>query len=114
MAFAGIGAAVWLRMDVVPPDCNDPATLGLVHQSLMGRFRLPDNVRIENIRMLAGGYFAFRFACEADLRGIDPDTLPPDTAMPGSVHYTSRLTDGGQRHEVSVTVQPLLRLERVQ
>jgi hypothetical protein len=30
------------------------------------------------------------------------------------VYYVSRLTDGGQRHEVTVSIQPLLILEKVQ
>jgi len=110
---AAVGV-VWLRTSVVPPDCQDPATLALVRRSLTGRFHLPASLRIENIETHAGGYLAFRFACEADLRGIDPHDLPPDTAIPGSVYYISRLTEGGRRHEVTVSVQPLLKLERVQ
>lgn len=118
----GLGAAVllatviaiWLRSHIVPPDCADPDTLALVRRSLTNRFALPASVAIEHIQTHAGGYFAFRFACEADLSGIDPYALPPGTAVPGSVHYVSRLTDGGQRHEVTVSIQPLLRLERVQ
>jgi hypothetical protein len=113
LASATIGV-IWLRTQVVPPDCQDPETLALLRRSLTGRFKLPANVRIENIQTHAGGYLAFRFACEADLRGIDPHDLPPDTAIPGSVTYVSRLTGGGQRHEVTVSVQPLLKLERVQ
>ena len=76
----------------MPPDCEDPETLSLVRQSLTGRFNMPSSVTIENVRTLAGGYVAFRFACEADLRGIDPHDLPEGTAVPGSVHYVSRLT----------------------
>jgi hypothetical protein len=34
--------------------------------------------------------------------------------VPGSVHYVSRLTADHQRHEVTVSIQPLLKLERVQ
>ena len=107
-------AVIWLRTYVVPPDCEAADTLALVRRSLTGRFNLPASLRIENIQTHAGGYLAFRFACEADLRGIDPHDLPPDTAVPGSVTYVSRLTDGGQRHEVTVSIQPLLKLERVQ
>ena len=73
-------AVIWLRINVVPPDCEDPETLALVRRSLTGRFNLPASVAIENIQTHAGGYLAFRFACEADLRGIDPHDLPPDTA----------------------------------
>lgn len=105
---------IWLRIHVVPPDCEDPETLALVRRSLVGRFKVPASVRFENIQTHAGGYLAFRFACEADLRGIDPNDLPPGSPVPGSVSYVSRLTDGGQRHEVTVSVAPLLKLERVQ
>jgi hypothetical protein len=105
---------VWLRTNVVPPDCRDPATLALVRRSLTGRFALPTTVTIENIETLAGGYVAFRFACEADLRGFDPKDLTPGSPVPGSVYYVSRLRDGGRRHEVTVSIQPLLKLERVQ
>ena len=41
-------------------------------------------------------------------------TLPPGSPVPGSVYYVSRLTDGGRRHEVTVSIQPLLKLEKVQ
>jgi hypothetical protein len=30
------------------------------------------------------------------------------------VYYVSRLTDRGRRHEVTVSIQPLLKLEKVQ
>jgi len=104
----------WLRTHVVPPNCEDPMTLALVHRRLTDRFKLPSGVTLDNIRTHAGGYLAFRFACEADLRGIDPHSLPEGTAVPGSVHYVSRLTADHQRHEVTVSIQPLLKLERVQ
>jgi hypothetical protein len=113
VAFATV-VVIWLRIHVVPPDCEDPETLALVRRSLTGRFKVPVSVRFENIQTHAGGYLAFRFACEADLRGIDPNDLPPGSPVPGSVSYVSRLTDGGQRHEVTVSVAPLLKLERVQ
>jgi hypothetical protein len=109
---AGVG--IYLRTHVVPPDCADPGTLALVRRSLLDRFKLPPSVTIEGIQMHAGGYFAFRFACEASLGGIDPHDLPPGTPVPGSVYYISRLTDGGKRHEVTVRVFPLLILEKVQ
>jgi hypothetical protein len=105
---------IWLRLHVVPPDCEDPETLALVRQSLTGRFKVPASVTIENIQTHAGGYVAFRFACEADLRGIDPNDLPPGSPVPGSVYYVSRLADGGRRHDVTVSIQPLLILEQVQ
>jgi hypothetical protein len=107
-------AVIWLRLNVVPPDCEDPETLALVRRSLTGRFKLPASVTIENIETHAGGYVAFRFACEADLRGFGPNDLPPGSPIPGSVYYVSRLTDGGRRHEVSVSIQPVLKFEKVQ
>jgi len=112
-AFA-TGCVIWLRVNVVPPDCEDPDTLSLVHQSLTGRFKLPQSVTIENIQTLAGGYVAFRFACEANLRGIDPHALPDGSMIPGSVHYVSQLTADHLRHEVSVSLQPVLIWERQQ
>ena len=105
---------IWLRLHVVPPDCEDPETLTLVRRSLTERFKVPASVTIENIQTHAGGYVAFRFACEADLRGIDPNDLRPGSPVPGSVYDVSRLTDGGRRHEVTVSIQPLLILEKVQ
>jgi hypothetical protein len=113
VAFA-IVTVIWLRVHVVPPDCQDPETLALVRSSLTGRFRLPASVTIDNVVTRAGGYVAFRFACEADLHGIDPGALPPGAPVPGSVYYVSRLTDRGRRHEVTVSIQPLLKLEKVQ
>jgi hypothetical protein len=106
--------AAYLRIYVVPPDCQDPQTLALVRQSLTGRFKLPPSISIDNIRMLAGGYLAFRFACTADLSGIDPHSLTPGDTIPGSVYYISRLTDRGTRHQVTVSIQPLLVEKRVQ
>ena len=114
VAVFAIVVVIWLRIHVVPPDCEDPETLALVRSSLTGRFKVPASVTIENIQTHAGGYLAFRFACEADLRGIDSNDLPPGTVVPGSVTYTSRLREGGRRHEVSVSIVPLLKLERVQ
>jgi hypothetical protein len=113
VAFACL-AVIWLRTHVVPPNCSDPETLRLVRRSLTGRFNLPASVSIENIQTHAGGYLAFRFACEADLRNIDPHDLPVGAPIPGAVYYTSRLTDAGQRHQVTVSIQPLLKLEKVQ
>ncbi len=91
-----------------------PTTLALVRRSLTGRFKLPASVTIDDIRTHAGGYVAFRFACEADLHGIDRNDLPPGSPVPGSVYYVSRLTEGGRRHEVTVSIQPLLILQKVQ
>lgn len=77
------GTVIWLRRNVVPPGCTDPATLALVRQSLTERFKLPASVTIDDIETHAGGYLAFRFACEADLHNIDPHNLPPGTAVRG-------------------------------
>ena len=108
------GCVIWLRMHVVPPDCEDPGTLALVRKSLTGRFKLPPSVSIENIQTVAGGYVAFRFVCEASLGGIDRNLLPEGSAIPGSVRYVSQLTGDRRTHEVTVSIQPLLIWERVQ
>lgn len=105
---------IWLRSHVVPPDCADPDTLALVRQSLTGRFKLPNSVTIDDIRTLAGGYVAFRFVCEARLGGIDAHALPEGSVVPGMVHYVSNLTDDRRSHEVSVSIQPALKWERMQ
>ena len=99
---------------MVPPDCEDPATLALVRQQPDGAVPSPAERHLDNIQTHAGGYFAFRFACEASLGGIDPHDLPPGTPVPGSVTYVSRLTQGGSHHEVTVRIYPLLILEKVQ
>jgi hypothetical protein len=108
------GCVIWLRTHIVPPDCEAPATLALVHQSLTGHFKLPASVTLDHIQTMAGGYVAFRFVCEAHLAGVDANDLAPGSQVPGSVRYISRLTPDHQRHEVSVSVQPLLIWERVQ
>jgi hypothetical protein len=113
LLISSVGLAIYLRTHVVPPDCTDPATLALVKRSLLDRFRL-SSVTITDIETHSGGYLAFRFACEASLGGIDPRDLAPGTPIPGSVYYVSRLTDGGKRHEVTVRIYPLLKLEKVQ
>lgn len=108
------GMVIWLRINVVPPDCDDPATLALVRQSLIHNFKVPASVTIDGIRTHAGGYVAFRFVCEASLGHIDPNALPPNTVIPGFVYYTSQLTADHRRHEVSVSIEPILILEQVQ
>lgn len=107
------GAAVWLRIAVVPPDCADPATLAAVRRNLVD-LGLPDTLTIGAIHTRSGGYLAFRFACEADLENIDAGLLPPGTPVPRSATYVSRLTHPDGAHEVTVSIRPLLRLERVQ
>ncbi len=107
------GAVVYLRRDVVPPDCRDPRTLALVRESLTQRFALPASVRMEAITMLAGGPLAFRFVCEADLRLPEGAPMPPG-AKPGFARYTSALVADGTRHEVTVEVLPLLLWQKAQ
>ena len=108
------GVAIWVRLNVVPPNCRSPATLALVRQDLFGRFKLPPGVTIDDIHTLAGGYLAFRFSCEASLDNIDRNALPPGSAVPGFVYYISQLTPDHRHHEVSVRIEPLLIMERVQ
>lgn len=105
---------IWLRTHIVPPDCEDAATLAEVSRNLTNQFGLPPHITFAHIRTRAGGYLAFRFTCEADLRGIDSADLPSGTPIPGTVYYISRLTGEERRHEVSVSIHPLLILERVQ
>jgi hypothetical protein len=107
-------AAMYYHRVVTPPDCTDPRTLALVHGSLTGHFKLPDSVRLEHIRTVAGGYIAFRYVCEAQVAGFDRYALPPGTMIPGTVHYVSRLTDARRRHEVTVRIAPILILEPVE
>lgn len=92
------GIVVHLRRHVVPPGCRDARTLAQVAP------RLPAGEHLARVRTLAGGPLAFRFVCEADLDG--PRAL--------TVHYTSQLTEGGARHEVTVAISPVLLWERVQ
>jgi len=108
------GVIIWLRFNVVPPDCSDPRTLALVRQSLLNRFKLPAGVTIDTIRTLAGGYVAFRFSCQATLDNIDRNALPPGTPIPGFVYYISQLTPDHKRHEVTVRIEPLLIMEKVE
>jgi hypothetical protein len=107
------GAVIYHRT-ITPPDCTDPRTLALVHASLTGHFKLPDTTRLDQIRTVAGGYLAFRYVCVAHITGFDPQALPPGATIPGWARYVSRLTDGRQRHEVTVRIAPLMILEQVQ
>ena len=97
----------------VPPGCTDARTVALVHQSLVSRFHFPPATELANIRTLAGGWLAIRYACVATLTGFDPRDLPPGP-LPGEVHFTSRLTAGRERHEVSVRIDPVLIWEKVE
>ncbi len=106
------GIIVYVRRNVVPPDCGDARTLALVRQSLIGHFGLPPGTRVENVHTVAGGPLAFRFVCEGDLAGYDPLLLRPG-AKPGFVRYTTQLAAGGSRQEVTVEILPLLMWEKV-
>jgi hypothetical protein len=105
--------AIYYHRTITPPDCTDPRTLALVHTSLTDHFKLPDTTRLEGIRTVAGSYLAFRYVCDAQLTGFDRKALPPGTTVPGAVRYVSHLTDGGQRHEVTVRIAPLMIMEQV-
>jgi hypothetical protein len=103
-----VRAAVYYHRTVTPPDCTDPRTLALVHDSLTGHFRLPDTTELQGIQTVAGGYLAFRYVCGARLTGFDPHTLPPGAFIPGTVRYVSHFADEGQRHEVTVRIAPVM------
>lgn len=91
----GLAAVVvHVRRNVVPPGCRDARTLSQV------AVRLPPGAKLERIRVLAGGPLAFQFICEADMGAM-------------TVHYTSRLSDGGARQAVTVSVSPVLMWMRV-
>ena len=113
LAAALTWSALYFRARV-PPNCTDPRTLALVRQILSDRYHLPIAIRLENIRTTAGGFLALRFVCEADLAGIDPHDLPAGMPIPGQAHFISRLTSGHSRHEVFVTIEPLLLWEKAQ
>jgi hypothetical protein len=106
-------SAAWFRARL-PPGCTDPRTVALVRQSLTARYHLPAATTLDNVRTVAGGWLALRFVCTADLAGFDPHALPQGMPLPGQVHYTSLLTPDGSRHEVTVTLQPLLIWEPAQ
>jgi hypothetical protein len=106
--------AVYYHRTITPPDCTDPRTLALVHDSLTGHFKLPDTTSLQGIHTIAGGYLAFRYVCGAQLTGFDPHALPPGAMIPSTVRYVSHLTDEGRRHEVTVRVAPLMILVQVE
>jgi hypothetical protein len=108
-----VAVVVHVRLTVVPPGCRDPRVLAIVRQQLTGRYRLPTTVRIENIRVQAGGPLAFRFLCNADLGGLSHAPLPPGP-RPGGVHYVTQLTEPGRRLSVTVHLQPMLEWVLVQ
>ena len=116
LALLGVGIAaivVHVRRTVVPPGCRDPAVLAIVRHALVAHFHLPATVRLEAIRVRAGGPLAFRFLCTADLGGLRGAVLPPGP-RPGSVRYTTQLTGAARRLDVSVRVVPLLNWVPVQ
>jgi hypothetical protein len=108
-----VGAVAYHRR-YTPPDCSDPRTLALVHTSLVDHFHMPDSTALEMIQTVAGGYIAFRFVCTAQPIGFTREQLPPGTIVPATVHYISELTPDGSRHEVHVSIRPLLILEPVE
>lgn len=113
MLLAALGGfAAWFHAGE-PPGCKDPRTLAMVHESFV-RHHLPTSTQIVTIRTLAGGPLALRFVCRAQLVGIHPTDLPPDTPVPGEITYTSQLTDHRTRHAVTVRIEPILRWEKVQ
>jgi hypothetical protein len=107
-------AAVKYHRTYTPPDCRDPRTLALVHDSLTSQFLLPESTRLIHIRTVAGGYLAFRFVCMAQLTGFTRDQLPRGTPTPGQVHYTSELTGNQHWQHVSVRIDPLLMWEKIE
>jgi hypothetical protein len=107
------GAALWFYAHR-PPNCTDPDTVALVHQSLVAHHHLPPSTTLEDIRTIAGGAIAFRFVCTAFIGGFDPHKLPQGTPVPGVVNYTSQLTPDRKRHEVTVEVEPILKWVKVQ
>lgn len=119
LALAGLAlaiaaaAAIHVRRDVVPPGCSDPVTLAALHDMLVHRFGLPDNVRLERIETHAGGPLAFRFLCSAELAGLAHAILPPGP-RPGSVSYSTRLTATGHGLRLHAVLSPLLQWVQVQ
>lgn len=103
---ATVAIVVHVRRHVVPPGCRDPQTLALVRESLTNHFHLPASTRIDHIRMIAGGWLAFRFVCEADLE-VNFSELPPGP-KPGFVNYTSQWGQPDHELHVTVTVSPLM------
>ena len=110
LGLAGVVAVVvHVRRDVVPPGCRDPHVLAIVRRRLIGRDGLAQTVRMENIRVRAGGPLAFRFLCTADLAGLAHTVLPPGP-RPGSVRYTTERRGPDRHLVVRVRLQPLLEL----
>lgn len=104
------GFAAWFHAGE-PPGCTDPRTLAMVHDSVIRR-HLPPSTKMVAIHTVAGGPLALRFVCQARLVGIHKSDLPPDTAVPGEITYTSQLIDHRTRHEVTVRIEPLLRWQQ--
>jgi hypothetical protein len=106
-------AAVAYHRRYTPPNCADPRTLALVHNSLTTFFHLPDTTTLELIHTVAGGYIAFRYVCSAHPIGFTREQLPPGTIVPAGVRYVSELSPDGLRHVVHVSISPNLILEPV-
>ena len=107
------GSVAWFRARV-PPGCADQRTIALVRQSLITHDHLPPATTLADIRTVAGGWLALRFVCTAEIAGVEPHDLPPGMPLPGQVRYTSRLSPDGNRHDVTVDLQPLLTWEKAQ
>ncbi|MBV9249502.1 MAG: hypothetical protein JO227_09710 [Acetobacteraceae bacterium] len=95
-----------------PPGCSDFRTLSLVREDLGRKLHLPRSVRIENVKLLAGGLLALRFECEALLVTADGQILP-SAASSGTIQYTSRFEGQGEQ-KVTVAIEPLLKWEKVE
>jgi len=104
---------VWYHAHL-PPNCTNPDTIALVRRSLIAHDHLPPSATLEDIRTVAGGPVALRFVCQALVGGVDPHALPAGTPLPGVVNYTSQLTADRRRHEVTVSLEPLLKWVPVQ
>ncbi len=79
-----------------------------MHRSLTGEAGLPESVSLRDIATVAGGVIGFRYVCEADLAGVEPNQLPPGRPIPSVVRYVSRLSGDGSRQEIAVSVRPRL------
>ncbi len=100
------GVVLYVRRTVVPPGCRDPQVLAIVRQTLIERADLPPVLRLRHIVTRAGGPLAFRFVCDASLRGLAHQLLPGP--RPGGVRYLTRLAGPQHRLVVTVRLVPLL------
>lgn len=106
LAIAVLGLGAWFYYaSYVPPDCSSKATLDQVKKILTEQLKLPSDIRIMNIRTVAGGLFAHRFECDAAVTG-DLSELTVLGIAPNGVHYTSEITEDTRRHYVTARVVP--------